>query len=131
MVDNIMNGEIEYGSVKVADDVVGIISGVAATEIEGVAGMSGGFAGGLTDILGMKNLSKGVKIELGDKEVSIDIFLIVEYGFNISEVGKKVQDNVKQTVETMTGLKVLEVNVSVQGVNIPKEPKKQDETKSN
>ncbi len=126
-----MNGEIEYGSVKVADDVVAIITGVAATEIEGVAGMSGGLAGGITDILGMKNLSKGVKIELGNKEVSIDVFLIVEYGFNISEVGKKVQENVKQTVETMTGLTVTDVNVNVQGVNIPKEPKQQDDTKTN
>lgn len=131
MADNLVNGEIDYGSVKVADDVVAIISGVAATEIEGVAGMSGGLAGGITQMLGMKNLSKGVKIELGNKEASIDLYIIVEYGYNITEVGSKVQENVKNTVETMTGLKVLEVNVNIQGVNIPKETKKDDETKSN
>lgn len=121
---------IESDSVKVADDVVAIISGVAATEIKGVAGMSGGIAGGITDMLGMKNLSKGVKIELTNKEAKIDIFLIVEYGYNITEVCTKVQNNVRNTVETMTGLDVLEVNVNVQGVNIPKEPKKEDEFKS-
>lgn len=126
MTDNFRNEEKEYGSVKVADDVVAIISGVAATEIEGVAGMSGGIADGISDIFGMKNLSKGVKIELGDQEVNIDVFITVEYGSNITEIGRKVQDNVKNSVETMTGLKVLGVNVNVQGVNIPKDKKKEE-----
>lgn len=130
MVDENLNKKIESGSVKVADDVVAIISGVAATEIKGVAGMSGGIAGGITDMLGMKNLSKGVKIELSNKEAKIDIFLIVEYGYNITEVCTKVQNNVRNTVETMTGLDVVEVNINVQGVNIPKEPKKEEELKS-
>ncbi|HLS52566.1 MAG TPA: Asp23/Gls24 family envelope stress response protein, partial [Tissierellaceae bacterium] len=76
--------------------------------------------------LGMKNLSKGVKIELGQQEVKIDVFITVEYGSNITQVGKKVQENVKKTVETMTGLDVLEVNVNIQGVNIPKENKKEE-----
>ncbi len=126
MVDNNLNSKIEHGSVKVADDVVAIISGVAATEIKGVAGTSGGITGGITDMLGMKNLSKGVKIELKNKEAKIDIYLIIEYGYNITEVSSKVQNNVRNTVETMTGLNVVEVNVNVQGVNIPKEPKKED-----
>jgi len=126
LTDNFRNEEMKHGSVKVADDVVAIISGVAATEIEGVAGMSGGFADGIGDMLGMKNLSKGVKIELGQQEVKIDVFITVEYGSNITQVGKKVQENVKKTVETMTGLDVLEVNVNIQGVNIPKENKKEE-----
>jgi len=126
LVDNNLNSKIEHGSVKVADDVVAIISGVAATEIKGVAGTSGGITGGITDMLGMKNLSKGVKIELKNKEAKIDIYLIIEYGYNITEVSSKVQNNVRNTVETMTGLNVVEVNVNVQGVNIPKEPKKED-----
>jgi|SRR5699024_7643090 len=129
MTDNLINNEKKYGSVKISDDVVAIISGVAATEIEGVTGMSGGFAGGITEILGMKNLSKGVKIDLGDKEATIDIFIIIEYGSDITEVGKKVQENVKNSVETMTGLNVLEVNVNIQGVNIPKEKKNDEDTK--
>ena len=128
MSENIMDGEnMEYGSVKISDDVVAIIAGVAATEIPGVAGMSGGITGGITEMLGMKNLSKGVKVELGDKETAVDIFIIVEYGSNIAEIGSKVQKNVKNSIETMTDLNVVEVNVYVQGVNIPKDTKIEDE----
>lgn len=127
MSDNIINEGREYGSVKISDDVVAIIAGVAATEIPGVAGMSGGITGGITEMLGMKNLSKGIKVELGNEEVAVDIFIIVEYGSNITEIGKKVQENVKSSIETMTGLNVVEVNVNVQGVNIQKEAKVEDE----
>lgn len=118
---------MEYGSVKIANEVVAIIAGLAATEVEGVAGMSGGITGGITEMLGMKNLSKGVKVEVGEKECAIDLFVIVEYGSKISLVAESIQQNVKDTVETMTGLNVIEVNVSVQGVNIPKEPKIEEE----
>jgi len=121
------NNNIEHGSVKIANEVVAIIAGLAATEVEGVAGMSGGITGGITEMLGMKNLSKGVKVEVGEKECAIDIFVIVEYGSKISLVAKSIQENVKNTVETMTGLDVVEVNVNVQGVNIPKEPKMEEE----
>lgn len=113
----------EYGNVKISNDVVAIIAGVAATEVDGVAGMSVGITGGITEILGMKNLSKGVKVEVGDKEAAIDLFIIVEYGSKIAELGEKVQKNVKETVETMTGLNVIEVNVNIQGVNIQREEK--------
>ncbi len=119
---NVVNDEkVKYGTVKIANEVVAIIAGLAATEVEGVAGMSGGMTADFTEMLGMKNLSKGVKVEVGEKEAAIDIFIIVEYGSKISEVAKNVQKKVKETVETMTGLKVVEVNVNVQGVNIPKE----------
>jgi len=121
--DTFNSGDNDYGSVRISNDVVAIIAGVAATEIEGVAGMSGGITGGIVEMLGMKNLSKGVKVEVGDKEAAIDIFVIVEYGSNISELGQKVQENVKKSVETMTGLEVVEVNVNIQGVNISKENK--------
>ncbi|MCK9442969.1 MAG: Asp23/Gls24 family envelope stress response protein [Tissierellaceae bacterium] len=123
MNDTFNSGDNDYGSVRISNDVVAIIAGVAATEIEGVAGMSGGITGGIVEMLGMKNLSKGVKVEVGDKEAAIDIFVIVEYGSNISELGQKVQENVKKSVETMTGLEVVEVNVNIQGVNISKENK--------
>lgn len=118
---------MEHGSVKIANEVVAIIAGLAATEVEGVAGMSGGITGGITEMLGMKNLSKGVKVEVGEKECAIDLFVIVEYGSKISSVAEFIQQNVKDTVETMTGLNVVEVNVSVQGVNIPKEQKVEEE----
>lgn len=118
---------MEYGSIKIANEVVAIIAGLAATEVEGVAGMSGGITGGITEMLGMKNLSKGVKVEVGEKETAIDIFIIVEYGSRISDVAQNVQENVKTAVETMTGLNVVEVNVNVQGVNIPKEKNVEEE----
>ena len=123
------NDNKEYGNVKISDDVVAIIAGVAATEIPGVTSMSGGITGGFSEMLGMKNLSKGVKVELKDNDVVIDLFITVEYGKNISEIGKNVQQNVKNSVETMTELNVVEVNVNIQGVNIPKETKENDETK--
>ncbi|MBZ2173750.1 Asp23/Gls24 family envelope stress response protein [Schnuerera sp. xch1] len=111
----------KYGTVKIANEVVSIIAGLAATEVEGVTGMSGGLTGDITEMLGMKNLSKGVKVEVGEKETAIDIFIVVDYGTKISEVAINVQENVKNKVETMTGLNVVEVNINVQGVNIPKE----------
>jgi len=111
----------KYGTVKISNEVVAIIAGLAATEVEGVTSMSGGLTGDITEMFGMKNLSKGVKVEVGEKEAAIDLFIIVDYGSKISEVATNVQKNVKDKVETMTGLNVVEVNVNVQGVNIPKE----------
>ncbi len=106
------------GTVRIADEVVSIISGIAATDIEGVAGMSGGIAGGIAEMLGKKNLSKGVKVNVGDTEATIDLYIIVEYGYKIPDVTEKIQAAVKLNVETMTGLNVLEVNVHVQGVKL-------------
>jgi len=114
-----------YGQIKISDEVVGIIASLAATEVKGVAGMSGGIAGGLSEMLGRKNLSKGVKVEIKDKEVIISLYIIVEYGAKIPEVAWEVQENVKNTVETMTGLNVIEVNINIQGVNFEKEQKEE------
>ncbi|MBE5805763.1 MAG: Asp23/Gls24 family envelope stress response protein [Clostridiales bacterium] len=113
--------EITLGNntIKIADDVVAVISGVAVSEIPGVANMAGGFAGGITEVLsGKKNLAKGIKVEVGEKETKIDVNIIVEYGTRIPDVAYEIQTKVKKAVETMTGLKVVEVNVHVQGVNI-------------
>lgn len=123
MSESFMNNSTDKGSVKISNDVVAIIAGVAATEVSGVVGMSGGITGGITELLGMKSLSKGVKVEVGDKDATIDIFLIVEYGSNIAQIGREVQEKVKSTVENMTGLCVISVNVNIQGVSIPKETK--------
>lgn len=114
----------EMGGVKIADEVVAIIAGIAATEVVGVAGMSGGIAGGIAEMLGRKNLSKGVKVEVGEKEAAIDLYIIVEYGSRIPDVAWEIQERVKKSVETMTGLNVVEVNIHIQGVNIEKEHKK-------
>ena len=116
------NGEIALSSdsneIKIADDVVAVIAGVAVSEVPGVAEMAGGFAGGITEVLsGKKNLAKGIKVEVGEKDTKIDVNIIVEYGVRIPDVAFEIQNRVKKAVETMTGLNVVEVNVHVQGVN--------------
>lgn len=116
---------IDMGTVKISEEVVAIIAGIAAMDVPGVAGMSGGIAGGIAEILGRKNLSKGVKVEVGDKEAAIDLYIIVEYGYRIPNVSWDIQEKVKNAVETMTGLSVIEVNIHVQGVNIEKDHKKE------
>lgn len=126
-MDEMENKELlEYGQIKIADEVVGIIAGLAAIEVEGVAGMSGGLAGGIVEMLGRKNLSKGVKVEVGERETAIDLYIIVDYGVKIPEVSLAVQESVKSAVETMTGLNVIEVNVNIQGVNMEKETKEEE-----
>ncbi|MCX7843264.1 MAG: Asp23/Gls24 family envelope stress response protein [Clostridia bacterium] len=115
----------DYGNIRISDEVVAIISGIAAMEVPGVAGMSGGIAGGIAEMLGRKNLSKGVKVEVGEKEAAIDLYIIVEYGCRIPDISWEIQEKVKKAVETQTGLKVIEVNIHVQGVNIDKEHKKE------
>jgi len=115
-----------HGSIRISDDVVKIIAGLAATEVSGVSGMSGGIAGGIVEKLGRKNLSRGVKAEVGEKEAAIDIYVIVDYGSPIQEVASQIQSNVKNAVESMTGLKVLEVNVNVQGVSFGSEVKEEE-----
>ncbi|HHV78948.1 MAG TPA: Asp23/Gls24 family envelope stress response protein [Firmicutes bacterium] len=106
----------EVGSVRIADEVVATIAGSAAAQVDGVVGMTGGLVGDIGEMLGKKNFSRGVKVEVGEKEAAIDVHIIVEYGARIPEVAQNVQENVKKAVEIMTGLKVIEVNVHVNGV---------------
>lgn len=118
----------ELGSIKVADEVVAIIAGLAATEVKGVAGMSGGVSSGIVEMLGRKNLAKGVKVEVGEKEAAIDLLVIIEFGARIPEVAQQIQRNVKNAVESMTGLKVVEINIHVQGVAFEKSEAKDEES---
>ncbi len=113
--------EEQNGSISFANDVVATIAGIATVEVEGVAGMSGGFSGGLAELLGRKNLTKGVKVEVGKEECAVDLFIIVEYGSEIPAMCQKIQANVKKAVETMTGLRVVETNIHIQGVRVSKE----------
>lgn len=117
------------GAVKIADEVVSIIAGLAATEIEGIAGMSGGIVGGIAEMLGRKNFSKGVRVEVGEREAAVDLYIIVKYGVRIPDVALAAQENIKRAIETMTGLSVVEVNVHVQGVNFPEEEERNDEVR--
>ena len=109
-------------NIQIADDVVAIIAGKAVSEVSGVAGMAGGFAGGITEVLsGKKNLSKGIKVEVTEKEAKIAVNIIVEYGVRIPDVAFEIQNRVKKAVEAMTGLNVSNVNVHVQGVKTSEE----------
>ena len=111
-VENIAEG------IKISSDVIAVIAGVAVSEVPGVFGMAGGFAGGITEVLkGKKNLAKGIKVEATNNKTKIDVNIIVEYGARIPDVAFEIQNRVKTAVENMTGLKVEEVNVHVQGVN--------------
>ena len=108
----------ENEGIKISSDVVAVIAGVAVSEVQGVSGMSGGFAGGITEVLsGKKNLAKGIKVDIDENTAKIDVNIIVEYGSRIPDVAFEIQNRVKKSVENMTGLKVEEVNVHVQGVN--------------
>lgn len=119
-------------NIKISDDVIAVIAGVAVSEVSGVAEMSGGFAGGISEVLsGKKNLSKGIKVESGEKETKIDVNIIVEYGVRIPDVAFEIQNKVKASVESMTGLKVVEVNVHVQGVNAQNLENSQDDKTEN
>ena len=121
VANNVENqGEVtlENSNIKIADDVIAVIAGAAASEVPGVASMAGGFAGGISEVFsGKKNFAKGIKVEAGEKETRIDVNIIVEYGVRIPDVAFEIQNRVKKAVESMTGLKVVDVNVHVQGVN--------------
>ena len=121
--------ETRLGSIRIADEVVSIIAGLAATELDGIAGMSAGLVGGIAEILGRKNFAKGVKVEVGEKEAAVDLYIIVKYGVRIPDVALAAQENVKQAIETMTGLSVVEVNVHVQGVGFPEDEEKEEEAR--
>ena len=104
------------GEVQIADDVVASIAGLAATEVKGVISLAGGATAELISKLGMKKLSKGVKVSVEEGNVNVSVAINVEFGSNIPEVSSKVQEKVKTTVENMTGLSVIGVNVKVLGI---------------
>ena len=120
--ENIEEINEENSGIKISNDVVAVIAGVAVSEVRGVASMQGGFAGGITEVLsGKKNLAKGIKVEVENEKAKIDVNIIVEYGTRIPDVAFEIQNRVKKSVENMTGLKVAEVNVHVQGVKTERE----------
>ena len=126
-LNEVLDSETAENTIKISDDVVSIIAGKAVSEVEGVSSMAGGFAGGITEVLsGKKNFSKGIKVEVGEKETKIDVNIIVEYGTRIPDIAFEIQNRVKKAVENMTGLKVLEVNVHVQGVHTPDDDEKEN-----
>lgn len=126
MEQEIAAGEEKSSSLKIADEVVGVIAGIAASEVEGVASMSGGVVSGLGEMLGKRSFSKGVKVEVGERQTALDLFVVMEYGIRIPDVARRVQENVKRAVESMTGLEVVEVNVHVAGVSFHSDAKDEE-----
>ena len=118
------------GSVTFADEVIAVIAGLAATEIKGIASMSGNMGNSINEMLGKKDHTKGVKVEVGKEEAAVDLYVVLNYGLNIPDTCKAVQENVKKAIETMTGLRVVEVNVHVQGVKFEKEVSVIEESKA-
>jgi len=106
----------EKGIIKISEEVVAIIAGIAATDVDGVVGMSGGIAGGIAQLLGRNSLAKGVKVSINRGEAVIDIFVIVFFGVRIPVVAFKIQETVKKSVEALTGIRVKAANVHIQGV---------------
>lgn len=113
--------EGELGVIQIADEVIAIIAGLAATEVEGVSSMAGNITNELVAKLGMKNLAKGVKVELLENSVIIVVAINVAFGISVPEVSRKVQEKIISAVETMTGLNVAEVNVKIAGIEMEKE----------
>lgn len=122
LIINEVEEENSDSGVEISDEVVAVIAGVAVSDVQGVAGMAKGFAGGITEALsGKKNLAKGIKVEVAGKETKIDVNIIVEYGSRIPDVAFEIQSRIKKSVKEMTGLEVVSVNVHVQGVQTPQE----------
>lgn len=115
-------------NLNISEDVIGIIAGLAASEVEGIAGMTLGFVDGINQILGSnKKYSRGVKIDLDGKKVTIDLYVNVKYGVRIPDIAWAAQNAVKEAVENMTGLEVASVNINVQGITFDKKEEQADE----
>jgi len=110
----------EFGAIRIADEVVATVAGLAAADVEGVSSMSGGWGTDLVEKLGRKSYGKGIKVEVIEEQTKIDIFIVVEFGYQIPDVAENVQKEVKMAVETMTGLTVSAVNVHIVGVSMKK-----------
>ncbi|HHW60631.1 MAG TPA: Asp23/Gls24 family envelope stress response protein [Syntrophomonadaceae bacterium] len=110
-----------FGVIRIADEVVSTVAGLAVAEVEGVASLSGGWGTDIVEKLGRKNLGKGVKVEVGAEEASLDIFVVIEFGYPIPQVAENIQKEVKVAVETMTGLTVTDINVHIVGVSMKNE----------
>ncbi|RWR15283.1 Asp23/Gls24 family envelope stress response protein [Siminovitchia fortis] len=109
------NGQ-DYGKIEIAPEVIEVIAGIAASEVEGVAQMRGNFASGVVERLGKKNHGKGIRVELSEEGIIVDVFCLMNFGVSIPAVAQKVQDNIRQALLNMTALEVEEVNIHIVGV---------------
>jgi uncharacterized alkaline shock family protein YloU len=109
-------GENSLGKVEIAPEVIEVIAGIAASEVEGVSQMRGGFAAGVVERLGKKNHGKGVRVELSDEGIKVDVYCLMKFGISIPVVAQKIQDNIRQALLNMTALEAAEVNIHVVGI---------------
>jgi len=123
MSENNNAESVNTGCVSISNEVVSIIASMAASEVEGVSSMISSISSGFAELLGKKNVAKGVKVEVKENDAQIDLYITVEYGVKIPDVAWNVQSAVKNEVESMTGLNVTDVNIHVEGVNVPKDSK--------
>jgi len=112
------NDHSSLGTVEIAPEVIEVIAGIAASEVEGLFAMRGNFASGVAERLGRKTHNKGVKVELIDDGISIDLFVILNFGVSIPEVAERLQSNIRQALKNMTALEIAEINVHVVGIQI-------------
>lgn len=117
MAENTIIDSYKHGKVNIADDVIGVISTIAASEIKGIKALNGTFQDDVLELIGKKNFNKGIQVEMNDNVVLVELSVIVDYGTKIHEVAKEVQENVKLAIESMTGLEVAAVNVNIEGIN--------------
>ncbi|GGC91327.1 hypothetical protein GCM10007216_22570 [Thalassobacillus devorans] len=113
-----VSSDSSLGNVEIAPEVIEVIAGIAASEVAGVASMRGNFASGVVERLGKKNHGKGVKVELEDDGISIDVFVVMDYGIAIPAAAQKIQDNIRQALINMTALEINEINIHVVGVQM-------------
>lgn len=113
-----MENIFDNGNIKISDDVISTIATIAVSEVSGVHGMGGGFTGDIVEKLNKKSLTKGVKINMECNDVTIDLSVILKYGVRIPEVAWNIQENVKKSVESMSGLNVVKVNVRIVGIEV-------------
>ena len=123
----IQTNSSNIGQIQIADEVIAVIAGTAAMEVGGVLGMASNFTGDLAEIMGKRNLSKGVKVNVNGDSVSVELNLMVKFGYKIQDISVEVQQKVKTAIETMTGLTTSEVNVNVAGIHMDKPQKPKDE----
>lgn len=114
----VLQEDESIGAVKIADDVVAMIAGIAATEVDGVSAMAGNITNELMSKVGMNRLTKGVRVEVREKQVTVDLAVIMEYGYNIPATCQKVQAKAKAAIENMTGLNVIDVNIRIAGIHM-------------
>lgn len=125
--NEIMGEETENTENSVSDEVIAISAGIAATEVEGVAGMSSGIAGGIVEALGQVNLAKGVRVTTNDNKRDVDLYVILRYGYRVPDVAWNIQEKVKDSIESLTGITVSSVNIHVQGIEFTDSVKDSEE----